>query len=228
MAIKFSRSRTDSSIPKDISTTSSTSKLQISSGSTVRSQHSVKNSTQKDTPKKTTEELSKDVENGMRQEVRKHRDASARAPSPDTSDESSIFSSVYSSDDASFANEDFNGCRATGGGCGGLDNGSVNVGSFDLFTNYSYSSSDSEVSSAPGMLGCVAEFAKDMMLRNHSPFDDVGSETTDIVDITPAHGERPKQIDIYAKSPGSWKIRLYSKMPRPERTDHILVKVHVS
>jgi hypothetical protein len=216
MAIKFFRSRTDSSIPKDISisTTSSTSKLQISSGSSVRSQSSVRNSTPKDTPKKTTEELSKDIENVMREEVRKHvrktLAASLRAPSPDTSIESSIFSaSDYSSKDASFIFiRDGNGCRATDG-FRGSDNASVNVRSFDLGTLDSSSSdsdSDSEVSSTPGKLGCVDWLA----------------------DITPARGERPKQLDIYAKSPGSWTLRLYSKMPRPERTDHILVKVHVS
>ena len=68
------------------------------------------------------------------------------------------------------------------------------------------------------------------MLRNCSPFDDLASEFTDSSDREHErpHDDKLQHIDIYAKTPSSWRVRIYSKMPRPDRSYHILVKVRVS
>ncbi len=54
-------------------------------------------------------------------------------------------------------------------------------------------------------------------------------EKINYVDRTGELNNHQGQLDIYAKSPGSMRLRLYPNGPRrPDRRDHVLVKVEVS
>jgi len=202
----------------------------VKSHRSVKSNRSVKSSKQMKPDKKTTEVLSKHLDKVMLQEIKKHRAASVnsprvRAPSPDTSEDSSN-SSIDSEEESSEVANDNEDSGAFFGFKGKDDE---TIGSLECGSDDSNSSSE-----ASGGMACSAKWMpKQMnmqMLRNCSPFDDLASEFTDSSDREHErpHDDKLQHIDIYAKTPSSWRVRIYSKMPRPDRSDHILVKVRVS
>jgi hypothetical protein len=157
-------------------------------------------------------------------QMKSHRDDSrnynkVRAASPDTSEESS-FIEEDSWDEA---------WGDGGGGCGIFDD--VGMLNDDDETGDIYSSSHelSTIKSSapigiPRLAGCKAWLCVEA--------DNVSFEET--TTTSGGGGERydhQGQLDIYASKRGgsvnSLKLRQYSNVPRPEKSDHILVKVEV-
>ena len=158
-------------------------------------------------------------------QMKSHRnDNNARAASPDTSEESSFIEE--DSWDEAWGNG--------GGGCGIFDDvGMLNNDDDDDDDDESgdaYSISSNELSTVkssppigiPRLAGCKAWLCVEA--------DNVSFEET----TTASGGERydhQGQLDIYVSKRGgsvnSLKLRQYSNVPRPEKSDHILVKVEV-
>jgi hypothetical protein len=155
--------------------------------------------------------------------------SSVRAPSPDTSEESFVYSDSEKSEKSETSEseseggdswrgacEDRIGCGEIGGICGDDDFEDL----ISIVESEGTSSDDEETVASAVPVGTPVEGG--CMPWFFGVVDDQSSCGSEAID--------EGQIDIYATSPKSSSLRLrrYSKVPRPEGPDHILVKVQVS
>lgn len=158
-------------------------------------------------------------------QMKSHRDGgnynNVRAASPDTSEESS-FSSNIGEDSWDEAWGD------GGGGCGIFDDVGMLNDDDESGDIYSSSNELSTVKSSapigiPRLAGCKAWLCVEA--------DNVSFEETTAVSGGGERYDHQGQLDIYASKRGgsvnSLKLRQYANLPRPEKSDHILVKVEV-
>ena len=198
------------------------------------------------------------LKNAMQQEISRHRGARARNISPDITEEGSTSDSDGSSDEASLQSNNswkmFGGCvapdtlveissaessasgeskdssleetREDRYACGAIEGyGRISVADSEDGSEDQLSVASPPIGT-PGICGisdwlCATDY-------DYSQSDQ--KKGVDYRDEAAVLSEYQGQIDIYGigKSPKSLKLRRYSKSPRPEMNDHILVKVEVS
>ena len=179
------------------------------------------------------------LNDAMQQEITRHRGTKARNVSPDTTEEGSSSGSEsadtpveVSSNSSGSDSEDSLDTKDTREGmyvCGaieGFENGdNESVADSENKSVAQLSMTATPLVGTPGMFDiskwlCAADY------------DHLHSDQTKRVDVNEAAdlNKHQGQLDIYGtgRSPKSLKLRRYSNSPRPEMTDHILVKVEVS
>ena len=160
-------------------------------------------------------------------QMKSHRDDSrnynnVRAASPDTSEESSFSSNI--------GEDSWDEAWGDGGGCGIFDDvGMLNDDDYESGETYSSSHELSTIKSSapiggiPRLAGCKAWLCVEA--------DNVSFEETTTASGGGERYDHQGQLDIYVSKRGgsvnSLKLRQYSNVPRPEKSDHILVKVEV-
>lgn len=199
------------------------------------------------------------LKTAMRQEQSRHRGSNAGNVSPDITEESSFYSGgSEGSWDTEASFEAGNDCGFFGGlgndddesytdheggvnskegslakaapvedrnGCGALV--TDDLGDLD---NETAADQMTVASSAPIGMPSVSELSAWLFAADYDNSQSgQKNEEVDKVDRTAELNKHQGQLDIYARSPGILRLRLYPNAPRrPDRSDHVLVKVEVS
>ncbi len=196
------------------------------------------------------------LKTAMRQEQSRHRGSNAGNVSPDITEESSFYSGgSEGSWDTEASFEAGNDCGFFGGfeeddddtddereetskegslaktpvedrnGCGAL----VTDGLGDL-NNETAVDQMTVASAAPIGMPSVSALSAWLFAADYDNSQSgQKNEEVDKVDRTAELNKHQGQLDIYARTPGSLRLRLYPNAPRrPDRSDHVLVKVEVS